>query len=421
MIAAIILFGLTYVLMLALPDHRWKVALVSAAVFIAAGYTGAIEAVGAVDWNIIMMLCGTMGVVELFIRSKMPSRMSEMLLTIVPNSCWAIIVLSLFSGIISAFVDNVATVLMLAPVGIAVSKKLGISPVPAVISIAVSSNLQGAATLVGDTTSILLGSYGGLDFFDFFWMNGRPGIFWAVELGAIMTVPVLLVLFKKYREPVAAKVETEVTNYVPTVLLFGIIVLLIGASFMPNKPEYINGYICMSMMAVGIIYEIVRGDGLKSAAEVIKAIDYQTLLLLSGLFIVIRSMTNAGVIDALAEIFVRFGGGNLFVMYTFIVFASVIISAFIDNIPYVATMLPVVTGIASGMGIEPYLLYFGLLTGATLGGNITPIGASANVTGIGILKKMGYTVKNSDFFKIGIPFTMVAVFTGYIFLWLVWA
>ena len=108
-------------------------------------------------------------------------------------------------------------------------------------------------------------------------------------------------------------------------------------------------------------------------------------------------------------------------MYTILVFASVLVSAFIDNIPYVATMLPVVTGIAQAMNTSPYVLYFGLLVGATLGGNLTPIGASANVAGIGILRKAGYDVKNSDFFKIGIPFTTVAVLVGYAFIWLVWA
>lgn len=421
MITALIIFFATYILMLSLPNHRAYVALCSAAVFIVLGVISPVDAFFAVDWNIILMLTGTMGVVELFIQSKMPTRISEYLLTIVPNTCWAIIVLSLFSGLISAFVDNVATVLMLAPIGLAVSEKLHISPVPTVISIAVSSNLQGAATLVGDTTSILLGSYGGLDFFDFFWMNGSPGIFWAVELGAIATVPVLYLIFRKYKEPVAAQVTTKAESYVPTFLLLGIIALLITASFLPNKPELTNGYICMAMLIIGIVWSFVKGSGRDTAVSVLKSIDLQTLLLLSGLFIVIQSITNAGVIDAIANLFIQIGGSSEFVMYTILVFASVVISAFIDNIPYVATMLPVVTGIASAMGLPPYLFYFGLLSGATLGGNMTPIGASANVTGIGLLRKAGYPVKNSDFFKIGIPFTLVAVFAGYIFLWFAWA
>ena len=110
--------------------------------------------------------------------------------------------------------------------------------------------------------------------------------------------------------------------------------------------------------------------------------------------------------------------------YTLIVFVSVILSAFIDNIPYVATMLPVVQQIAllmnQGAGMAPYVFYFGLLTGATLGGNLTPIGASANITAIGILRKNGETVRTRDFLRIGVPFTLSAVLCGYVYIWLVW-
>lgn len=110
----------------------------------------------------------------------------------------------------------------------------------------------------------------------------------------------------------------------------------------------------------------------------------------------------------------------MFLIYTVIIWASVLISAFIDNIPYVATMLPVVQGLSLKLGIDPTPLYFGLLSGATLGGNLTPIGASANITGIGILRKEGYEVKNSDFFKIGIPFTLAAIIPAYIYIWLIY-
>ena len=123
-------------------------------------------------------------------------------------------------------------------------------------------------------------------------------------------------------------------------------------------------------------------------------------------------------LGAIVLLLVRLGGGNLFLMYTVIVWASVLISAFIDNIPYVATMIPVIAGIAAEMGVDPTALYFGLLSGATLGGNCTPIGASANIAGIGILRKEGYQVSNRDFFRIGIPFTMAAVIPAYILIWL---
>jgi len=142
--------------------------------------------------------------------------------------------------------------------------------------------------------------------------------------------------------------------------------------------------------------------------------------LLAGLFIVISGISEAGVVDAIAQLFVRISGDNLFMMYSLIVWASVILSAFIDNIPYIATMLPVVSGIASILGIDPTLLYFGLLSGATLGGNLTPIGASANIAGLGILRKEGYEVSVAAFMKISVPFTLSAVITGYLLVWFIW-
>ena len=420
MTLALILFALTYVGLLTLQDKRHWVALGSAALFVILGILPVGEVLGNIDFNVLMMIAGTMGIVSLFIDSQMPMLLADLILAKTPNVKWAVVFLSLFAGFVSAFVDNVATVLMIAPVALAIAKRLEINPVPMIIAIAVSSNLQGAATLVGDTTSILLGGYAGMDFMDFFFWQGRPSIFWAVELGAVLSCIVLVFLFRKETGKVESTTRTPVTDYVPTILLVGVVVLLILASFIPGKPAITNGVICMSLMAVGLIYTALRTKEKEKVLKPIKEVDFATLGLLTGLFVVIGGITEAGVIDAVAEIFVKLSGDSVFLAYTLIVWASVIFSAFIDNIPYVATMLPVVQGMAVMMGVEPYVLYFGLLTGATLGGNLTPVGASANITGIGILRKAGFEVKNSDFFRIGIPFTLSAVLAGYVFIWLFW-
>lgn len=387
-----------------------------------------ISALSAVDYNVLLMIGGTMGTVTLFIESRMPARLAELLISKVPNVKWAVCVLALFAGIISAFVDNVATVLMVAPVGLAISRKLNISPVPVLISIAVSSNLQGAATLVGDTTSILMGGYADMTFLDFFWMQGKPGIFWGVEAGALVSLVALLILFRKDKQPVSAKVETEVTDYLPSVLMIGTVVCLIIASFVPEPAggalltiyNLRSGLICLAICIIGVVAAIAKQGSSKIVLTVVKGLDKDTLLLLFGLFMVIEGITVAGVIDAIADLFYNIAGDSPFMLYTLIVFASVLLSAFIDNIPYVATMLPVVTSIAATMGVEPYVFYFGLLSGATLGGNLTPIGASANITAIGILRKNGELVKVSDFLRIGLPFTLSAVITGYIVIWVIW-
>ena len=169
----------------------------------------------------------------------------------------------------------------------------------------------------------------------------------------------------------------------------------------------------------------LRAGSAKPLAHVLGELDCDTLLLLFGLFIVIAGIHAAGVIDAAARLFHAVAGENPFRLFTLLVVVSVVLSAFIDNIPYVAAMLPVVQSIAAlmddGVGVEPYVFYFGLLTGATLGGNLTPIGASANIAAIGILRKNGETVTTRDFLRIGVPFTLAAVLAGYAYLWLVWA
>lgn len=437
MIIALVIFLITYILMLSFQQYRPWIALTSAAIFIVLGYAGLFEltlfsALSAVDYNVLLMIGGTMGTVTLFVESRMPARLAEILITKVPNVKWAVCALALFAGVISAFVDNVATVLMVAPIGLAISRKLKISPVPVLISIAVSSNLQGAATLVGDTTSILLGGYAGMTFLDFFWMLGKPGIFWGVELGALVSLGALLFLFRKEMQTVSAKVETTVDDYIPSALMIGTVVCLIFASFMPEPAggfaaavyNLRSGLICLVICIIGVVIHCTRQGSCAIVNKILKDLDKDTLLLLFGLFMVIEGIKVAGVIDAAASLFYRVSGDNPFLLYTLVVFASVILSAFIDNIPYVATMLPVVEGIAAlmngGAGIEPYVFYFGLLTGATLGGNLTPIGASANIAAIGILRKNGETVRVSDFLRIGIPFTLSAVLTGYIYIWIVW-
>lgn len=420
---AIVLFALTYLLLLTFSKIRAYIALASAVIFVALGILPVNKIMTAVDWNVILMIAGTMGVVGLFIESKMPSLLADKIIERMPNVKWAIISLALFAGIISAFVDNVATVLMVAPVALTISKKLKISPVPSIIAIAISSNLQGAATLVGDTTSILLGGYAKLNFLDFFVCDGRVGIFWVVEIGALVSTFVLFVLFRKEKQTIKAMEVTEVEDYFPTVLLVGIIVLLISASFVPGryKPDTINGIICMSLFVIGLLRNFTKTRKISSITKAIKEIDYTTILLLGGLFIVIGGITEAGVVQDISKLFVRASGDNVFVIYTLIVWASVLFSAFIDNIPYVATMLPVTAGISAQLGIEPNLLFFGLLIGATLGGNITPIGASANITGLGILRKEGYEVSAPTFMKISVPFTLSAVITGYILNWFIWS
>lgn len=445
---ALILFLVTYILMFSLQKLRPYIAIASALIFVVVGSLGVFpdftytwrDALSQIDWNVIMMIAGTMGTVYLFIESKMPQRLSDLIISKVSTVKWIIVTLSLFAGIISAFVDNVATVLMIAPVAVALCRKINISPVPAIICISVSSNLQGAATLVGDTTSILLGKAANLDFMDFFFVDGKAGMFWITEAGALVSAVIILIMCRKDNKKVQVNDVTPVEDTVPTWLLVGTVAALIAASFIPYemnakpgqfyKPDISNGLICIFFFLIGLIRQSIKDKHFEVMKKSFLEIDFYTIALLAGLFVVIGGIQKAGIIDLIGTLLSRLGGDgsrkSVFIVYSVVVWASVLFSAFIDNIPYTATMLPVVAVIAESFNaagevtVPANLLYFGLLVGATLGGNITPIGASANITGLSILRREGYEVKAGEFMKYSVPFTLSAVFTGYILLWLIW-
>lgn len=445
---ALILFCVTYVLMFAFQNIRPYVAVASAVIFVVVGSIGLFpgfsyswrDALGEIDWNVIMMIAGTMGTVYLFIESKMPQLLSDIILSRVHSVKWLIVAMSLFAGIISAFVDNVATVLMVAPVALAVCRKLNISPVPAIICVSVSSNLQGAATLVGDTTSILLAKAANLDFMDFFFVEGKAGMFWVTECGALVAALITLWMFRRDNQHIDLHDRTVVEDKVPTCLLCLTVLSLIAVSFIPYeanalpgqfyKPDITNGLLCMLFFLIGLVRQCIKDGDLHTLKGALGEIDFYTIFLLCGLFVVIGGISEAGIIGLIGNTLAKLSGdgsrSSVFLVYTVIVWMSVLLSAFIDNIPYTATMLPVVAVIterlsaAGGLDISPNLLYFGLLVGATLGGNLTPIGASANIAGIGILRKEGHEVSSATFMKYGVPFTLAAVMTGYLLVWFIW-
>lgn len=420
MYQALIILAATYFLIIALPKHRAQVALISAMVFILLGYVPVREIIPSIDWNVILMIRGMMGIVPLFIESLMPARLADLIIWKMPDVKWAIILLAVLAAGISAFVDNVATVLMIAPVAISVSKKLRISPVPAVVSIAIASNLEGAATMVGDTTSIMIGSHAGMDFLDFFWYEGKPGLFFVVQLGLLFAVQVMMYIFRDYDQEITGGQLTEVRDYVPTILIVAVIVILSVASLFPDKPPLTNGLICIFFMVIGIIRDMLRKKDSSVFWSIIRGKDAFTLILLTSLFLVIRGVGNAGVIDWVYEVIADFSGNSAFLAYSTVLWGSVLLSAFIDNIPYVATMLPVASVIAARLGIEPHLLYFGLICGATLGGNLTPVGGSANITAIGLLRNEDIEVSAGSFMKISVPFTLAAVTSAYLAVWYLW-
>lgn len=400
--------------MLGFSKYKAYIACISASLFVMLGFLPTEKIIENIDFNVLLMILGTMGTVSLFIESKMPNMLSDIIIKKANSVKGMTIALAIFSGVVSAFVDNVATVLMIAPVTLAVAKKLKVSPVPIILAVSIFSNLEGAATLVGDTTSILLAGAMKMNFMDFFFYENKIGLFFIVQLGLIASAIVLYFIVRKLNNKINDPRVEKISDYTPTILLELTVLSLIVVSFFKEKPELINGYICMFYFIVGLFIKITKNKNIKCIIPNLKEIDYETIILLASLFVIIGGIKETGAIEEIGKLFMSFGSNNSFIMYTLIVIVSIVVSAFIDNIPYVATMLPVVASISLGTGISSTLLYYGLIVGATLGGNITPIGASANIAAIGILNKNGYEVTNKEYFKMSIPISFAAILTGYI-------
>lgn len=417
-IISLFIFIVSYALFVFLPNKRMQVSVIGAGLAVLSGALSLSQAFWAINWNVMGIFVGTLIVADIFMESRVPAYLAEVIVDRSKNTAWAIISICALTSFISAFVENVATVLIVAPIALSLAKKLKMNPMNMMIAIAVSSNLQGTATLIGDPPSMLLGGFAKMNFGDFFFYKGKPSIFFAVELGAITSFFVLFYIFRRHKEKVKLLAVEKVKSWFPTVLLAGLIILLALSSFFDTGFSYMAGIICSLAGIVSIIWE--KSVNKHSIRAGIRKLDWETTFFLVGVFVLVGSITMNGWIESVSVFLSGLIGNNIFLGYTMLVFISVVISAFVDNVPFLAAMLPVAISMSAKLGINPSLFLFGLLIGASLGGNITPIGASANIVACGLLKKEGIKVSFRDFMKIGIPFTLVAVTTAYLFIWLIW-
>lgn len=415
---ALIIFIASYSLFIILPRRRTWVAIAGALLVLLTGTLTPVQVFQAVNWNVMGIFVGTLVLADLFIESRMPAFLAERIVQRAPNTRTAMLFICLLAGGISAFVENVATVMIIAPIALALAEKLKISPVNLLIAIAVSSNLQGAATLIGDPPSMLLAGFAKMNFMDFFFYKGRPSVFFAVELGALASLVYLAWLFRAHRQKTALPLSEKIKTWFPTVLLIALIFALALSSFFDADFSYLAGILCLVAAGIGIGLDMLYHRS--PFVHRIKALDWDTTFFLVGVFVLVGSLTLTGWTETIATAMSQMIGGNLLLGYVFLIVVSVLLSAFIDNVPFLAAMLPVAILIAHKLGVEPTLFLFALLLGASIGGNITPIGASTNIVTMGLLKKNGYKVSFWEFSRIGIPFTLISVTAACLLVWIIW-
>lgn len=415
-VLAVIVFAVTFLLFVVNRDRALLYVWGGSVVLLLLGVITARDAWQAINWNVLGIFFGTMILAELFVLSQAPAYLATKMVNRAGSAPVALLTIVAFAGFLSAFIENVAAVFISAPLALETAKRVKVSPVPVLIAVAIASNLQGVATMIGDSPSMMLATAARMTFADFFWMHGRPGIFFAVQLGAIAAGAITYLFFRSAEGRVGKRAVPKVSSWTPALFIVLLVLTLAASSFIPERPDALPGLITASF---GVLALLWNSRSELFAMELTK-LDWQTFFLLAGLFVLISSLTVSGAVDTIAGYMSTFAGQSVLTAFVMIVVVSVAVSAFIDNIPYTIAMLPVTQMLAAQMGVSPLPFLFALVLSTSLGGNITPIGASANVVAVGMLRRQGYKVSFLDFFKLGFPFTIAAVTVGVIFIWFVW-
>jgi Na+/H+ antiporter NhaD/arsenite permease-like protein len=417
-IIATTIFLVTYAIIVSEKIHRTVAAFVGAALVVILGIIPSEKAVLAIDFNTIGLLVGMMiivgvtrqtGVFEyLAVKAAKGSGGEPMKL---------IYALALVTAVLSAFLDNVTTVLLIVPVTIAIANQLEMSPLPFLITEIIASNIGGTATLIGDPPNIMIGSATGLGFMDFI-LNLTP----VIVVIFVLTIFLLQLLYRKsliMRPELQAgimKLNEQDSIKDPRLLRKCLIVLgLTVLGFILH--QYINlESSVIALSGASLLLLVTRQD----PEHALHAVEWPVIFFFIGLFVVVGALKEVGVIEAVARWALDVTGGRIVPTGMLILWLSAIASAFVDNIPFVATMIPLIQDMGQLGGIADLnFFWWSLSLGACLGGNGTIVGASANVVVIGIAEKRGLHISFIGFMKVAFPLMLMSILisTGYLLFW----
>jgi Na+/H+ antiporter NhaD/arsenite permease-like protein len=419
---AVAVFAVAYVLIATERIHRLLAALGGAAVLLALGVTDSEHAFYSpdtgVDWNVIFLLFGMMVIVGVLRRTGVFEYVAIWAAKRAKGSPLRVmILLTLITAIASAFLDNVTTVLLIAPVTLLVCDRLHINPVPFLIAEVMASNIGGAATLIGDPPNIIVASRSGLTFNDFL-IHLAPLV--AIEL--VVFVLILPRLFKgsfavdpDHVDDVMRLNEREAIEDPKLLLKSGVVLVAVLTGFVGHSLFHLEPSV-VALLGAGLLVVI---SGLPTS-DYMGSVEWQTLLFFAGLFVMIGALVKTGVISRLAEQIGGATGGRPLLAVMLILVVSAVLSAIIDNIPYVATMTPVVLELTKGIAdpAQAQALWWALLIGADFGGNATAVGASANVVVIGLALRAGWPISFWEYTRKGVVVMAITIVVAAPYLWL---
>jgi Na+/H+ antiporter NhaD/arsenite permease-like protein len=411
---ALAIFIATYAAIASDRVDRALAALLGAALVILLGIVDQEEGFGAVDWNVIFLLLGMMLIAGVLRRTGVFGWLAIRTVRIARGEPLAILLL--LAGVIallSAFLDNVTAIVILIPVTLYIATTLGLSPIPFVLAEVLASNIGGTATLIGDPPNILIGSAAGLTFGDFL-ANLTPVIVVVFAAFAVAMATIFrgqMSVTPEVREAVLAIDEAE---FITDHRLLRVSLLVLGltiagflfAATIHQQPATI------ALLGATALLIVARQD----PEELLREIDWSTLLFFVGLFVVVEGLVATGVISALGERLVEITGGDQTVTTLGLLWFSGIASALVDNIPYTATMIPVVQQLGTaGLEVEP--LWWALALGACLGGNATIVGASANVVAANAASRAGHPISFVQFLRIGGLVALMSLAISSVYVW----
>ncbi|WP_280337328.1 ArsB/NhaD family transporter [Nocardia wallacei] len=419
-VAAVVVFAVAYVLIATERIHKTTAALGGAAIVLAFGVVGSADSFFShetgIDWDVIFLLLGMMIIVGILRQTGVFEYTAIWAAKRAKGSPLRVmILLTLITAVASAFLDNVTTVLLIAPVTLLVCDRLDINPSPFLIAEVLASNIGGAATLIGDPPNIIIGSRAGLTFNDFL-VHMAPLV--VVELAAFTVILPLLFRGSFTVDPArAADVmslnEREAISDPRLLIKCGLVLGGVFAGFIGHSLFHIDPSV-VALLGAGVLV-LVSGVPQR---DYLSAVEWETLLFFAGLFVMIGALVKTGVIEDLSRLAVDATAGNALVATMLILLVSALLSGVIDNIPYVATMSPLVAELVGQVGPDGHVLWWSLAAGADFGGNLTAVGASANVVMLGIAKRADTPISFWEFTRKGAIVTAITIAIAAPYLWL---
>ncbi len=412
------IFLASYALIVSEKVHRTLAALLGASLVLLFGILDQSEAFSqsVVDFNVIFLLAGMMIIANILAKTGVFQWIAVEAVRRAHGRPYRLLVMtSIVTAVVSAFLDNVTTVVLLTPITFFVAQRLGTSPIPFLISQVIASNVGGTATLIGDPPNILIGSRFGKDFNDFL-INLTPTI--TVAMVAYLVFARWL-FRRELREAVTALEPEDVGRLVreerkiADVRLMRISFVVLGLTiigFLFSRPLHFQAA-TIAMTGAVVLMIVARED----VHEVLKSVEWPTLFFFIGLFIVVGGVVKAGIIKEIADRALTLTAGNVGAAAFLVLWMSGIISAIVDNIPYTLTMLPLVQELGQQMNVEP--LIWALALGANLGGNATVIGASANVVVASMSEARGHPITFVHYLKYGVPATLLTMVVSTVDVW----